>query len=87
MDTFDFEICFFGIRFVTAYHGLWQCYDAKKAAIIFDRERKDVLKQPTSDSKVHGANMGPTWGRQDPGWPHDGPINLVIRDTLGAVAI
>ena len=20
-------------------------------------------------SKVHGANMGPTWGRQDPGEP------------------
>ena len=22
------------------------------------------------DSKVHGANMGPIWGRQDPGGPH-----------------
>ena len=21
------------------------------------------------DSKVHGANVGPTWGRKDPGWP------------------
>ena len=31
-----------------------------------------------SDSKVHGANMGPTWGRQDPGGPHVGPINLAI---------
>ena len=28
------------------------------------------------DSKVHGANMGPTWGRQDPGGPHVGPINF-----------
>ena len=28
------------------------------------------------DSKVHGANMGPTWGRQDPGGPHVGPIEL-----------
>ena len=27
------------------------------------------------DSKVHGANMGPNWGRQDPGGPHDGPMN------------
>ena len=25
------------------------------------------------DSKVHGANMGPIWGRQDPGGPHVGP--------------
>ena len=23
-------------------------------------------------SKVHGANMGPIWGRQGPGWPHIG---------------
>ena len=28
--------------------------------------------------KVYGANMGPTWGRQDPGGPHVGPINLAI---------
>ena len=30
------------------------------------------------DSNVHGANMGPTWGRQDPGGPHVGPMNLAI---------
>ena len=30
------------------------------------------------DSKVHGANMGPIWGRQDPGGPHDGPMNFAI---------
>ena len=30
------------------------------------------------DSKVHGANMGPIWGRQDPGGPHVGPMNFVI---------
>ena len=27
------------------------------------------------NSKVHGANMGPIWGRQDPGGPHVGPMN------------
>ena len=32
------------------------------------------------DSKVHGANMGPIWGRQDPDGPHVGPMNFVIRD-------
>ena len=26
--------------------------------------------------KVHGANMGPIWGRQDPGGPHVGPMNF-----------
>ena len=30
------------------------------------------------DSKVHGANMGPIWGRQDPGWPHVGSMNFAI---------
>ena len=30
------------------------------------------------DSKVHGAYMGPTWGRQAPGGPHIGPTNLAI---------
>ena len=28
------------------------------------------------DSKVHGANIGPIWGRQDPGGPHVGPMNF-----------
>ena len=30
------------------------------------------------DSKVHGANMGPIWARQDPGGPHVGHMNLAI---------
>ena len=30
------------------------------------------------DSKVHGANMGPIWGWQDPGGPHVGPMNFAI---------
>ena len=35
---------------------------------------------PYPDSKVHGANMGPTWVLSAPGRPHAGPINLAIRD-------
>ena len=34
----------------------------------------------TLDSKVHGANMGPIWGRQDPGGPQVGPMNFAIWD-------
>ena len=34
--------------------------------------------QNCPDSKVHGANMGPIWGRQDPGGPHVGPVNFAI---------
>ena len=31
------------------------------------------------DSKVHGANMGPTWVLWAPDGPHVGPMNLAIR--------
>ena len=34
----------------------------------------------TPDSKVHGANMGPIWGRQDPGGPNVGAMNFAIGD-------
>ena len=34
------------------------------------------------DSKVHGANMGPIRGRQDPGGPHVGPMHFAIWDGL-----
>ena len=30
------------------------------------------------DSKVHGAHMRPTWGRQDPCGPHVGPVIYAI---------
>ena len=30
------------------------------------------------DNKVHGANMGPIWGRQGPGGTHVGPMNFAI---------
>ena len=35
-------------------------------------------KGPVVWSKVHGANMGPIWGRQDPGGHHVGPMNFAI---------
>ena len=37
-----------------------------------------VTWQDNPDSKVHGANMGSIWGRQDPGGPHAGPMNFAI---------
>ena len=36
------------------------------------------MTEQLPDNKVHGANMGPTWGRQDPGEPHVGHVNLDI---------
>ena len=34
------------------------------------------------DSKVHGANMGPTWVLSAPDGPHVGPMNLAIREYI-----
>ena len=39
------------------------------------------------DSKIHGANMGPIWVRQDPGGPHVGPINFAIWVTQLKITI
>ena len=40
------------------------------------KEWNIFIKAP--DSKVHGANMGPIWGRQNPDGPHIGPTNFTI---------
>ena len=37
-----------------------------------------VYRSNHPDSTVHGANMGPIWGRLDPGGPHVDPMNFVI---------
>ena len=34
------------------------------------------------DSKIHGANMGPTWVLSAPDGPHVGPMNLAIREYI-----
>ena len=36
------------------------------------------------ESKVHGANRGAIWGRQDPGGPHVGPMNFAICEHIEA---
>ena len=41
-----------------------------------------VMPYTTPDNKVHGAHMGPTRRRQDPGGPRVGPMKLAIWDSL-----
>ena len=41
-----------------------------------------VFFENNPDSKVHGAYMGPIWGRQDPGGPHVVPVNFAIWEIL-----
>ena len=46
-----------------------------ESPLLFDKATIQMTYYP--DSKVHGANMGPIWGRQDPGVPHVGPWTLL----------
>ena len=39
------------------------------------------------DSKVHGANMGPIWGREDPGGPNVGPMYFAIWVIMGRLLV
>ena len=51
---------------------------APPAGLVPDNQERwlgtfsENTQQVIPDSKVHGANMGPIWGRQDPGGPHVG---------------
>ena len=46
------------------------------------------LKIYTSpDNKVHGADMGPIWGRQDPDGPHGSPMNFAIWVKITIIGI
>ena len=48
---------------------------------------KKIYMKMSPDSKVHEANMGPIWGRQDPGGPQVGPMNFAIWVVRKMVAI
>ena len=55
-------------------HAWWAIYtDITKRYRIISRPKWNC-----PDSKVYGANMGRTWGLQDPGGPHVGPMNHAI---------
>ena len=45
---------------------------------VFDLRLEPNLRT-CPDIKVHGANMGVIWGRQDPCGPHVGPVNFAMR--------
>ena len=43
-----------------------------------DNQTDNIDNRATPDSKVYGANMGPTWDRQNSGRSHVGPMDLAI---------
>ena len=57
----------------------WQCLPSHDTFGCTTKNHDRVLFiESYPDSKVHGANMGPIWGRQDPGGSHVGPMNFAI---------
>ena len=55
----------------------------------YHSRRYSVLEYETCsypDSKVHGANMGPTWVLSAPDGPHVGPMSLAIRLHIATIS-
>ena len=51
----------------------------KKAPVVWLYGKENEINTKSPESKVHGANMGPTWVPSAPDGPHVGPMNLAIR--------
>ena len=84
--------CASGIVFLLLFIGFLIDYDYINVGDISDDtagmmyEYTPYRPRPTpgnpNDSKVHGANTGPTWVLSAPGGPHVGHVNLAILAIL-----
>ena len=63
---------------VASYHAGTLIASFMGPQLLFLFSYPDVAEGNNPDSKFHGANMGPIWGRQVPGGPHAGPMKFVI---------
>ena len=52
----------------------------KQQVSLLSFESLNLSQWSNPDSKVHGANMGPTWVLSALYGPHVGPMNLAIRE-------
>ena len=57
-----------------------EIHPIKLNLVLFLPKWASIEKAP--DSKVYGANMGPTWVLSSPCGPHVGPMNFAIRGRL-----
>ena len=75
----------FGYCQVVPKYKIWcgwktQCFSQiifMPAVSAVQKKLKASKRREENDSKVHGANMGPIWGRQDPGGPMLSPWTLL----------
>ena len=63
-------------------HGHFAKKNITSELCIFSRRANGLPGVILPDSKVHGANMGPTWVLSAPCGPHVGPINLAVRAAI-----
>ena len=54
---------------------------------IDDKPLPEPVTYTNPESKVHGANTGPTWVLSAPDGPHVGPMNLAITEALWVTTI
>ena len=93
--TYTCEISQLRIKLYVSPHELTNCYffplswcisSLKKSIDFCPGVYTDLPRLFTGpphtipDGKVHGANMGPIWGRQDTGGPHVCPMNFAVWD-------
>ena len=60
--------------FCTKWHVIY--YVINLLSLCITHSDTIILAVTNPDSKVHGANMGPTWVLSAPDRPHVGPMNL-----------
>ena len=69
-----------GINYINSFCVLCNivlyCTAIYRESMVFHEDQINTIP----DSKVYGANMGPTWVLSAPDGPHVGPMNLAIRD-------
>ena len=74
------------VSFIYAYDNIWihwdDCVDTQMVINLSISVNESTLFHANPNSKVHGANMGPTWVLSAPDGPHVRPMNLAIRDHL-----
>ena len=76
MEILNFQFLLYFCNFVPWFADLFVMLSVLDSWTNYKLDVCSINTVP--DSKVYGANMGPTRGQQDPGGPHDGPTNLAI---------
>ena len=86
MPELPWNQCSFIILRPLGFISQWVCHNAPQSGCDWSYAGTIILTPVYPDSKVHGANMGPIWGQQDPGRPHVGPMNFAIWVAWPAMA-